>query len=529
MPKLKASKIITLVLVVCFIFSPIFAVPARAQWVVFDMNLIIKEYILDTIAWVMINHVIERIAASTVDWINSGFEGGPAYVTDPESYFKNIADQLAGEYIFSNTNLDSLCGPISAKIRLALLKNYNYISEKEWQCTLTDVTGNMEDFMGDFSKGSWDKFFEMTQKPQNNPMGAFLQAETELNLLIASRQGARGSELDWGEGFTSWRPCMARDSETGKCIVESTELSTPGSVIENQLNDVLGSGGGKLEVADEINEMVSALLNQLVSGVVGGIGRGLRGMSGPSSSGSQSLVQSLSNVTQKDQISDYFGDSPNLTAPTAEETLPPRELVEVIIVGESSSPSVQPVSPPPAVGGPLSFSPTIISTDMVGSTFYPTISGGTPPYNIQVAPNATVATASLLSNTLTVSIVGTGQTSVIIGDSSSPILTAALPILIDPPIIATFDLIVEQYVGVGLKTPVNSVSVDAGSNVSIVVSNGTDPYTAYTLPDPAIATINKVLSDTFVINGIAPGQTSVLIGDSSLSIKGVSLPITVNP
>lgn len=331
------KKIITLVLVAAFVFAPMFARKAEAQWVVIDpSNLVqniaqvIKDYGLDSLAWMIANTIIERMAASTVNWINSGFEGSPAYVTDPESYFQNMGDQIAAQYIFSNPNLNYLCGPISARIRLTLTRNY--LQEKEWQCTLTDVMGNMEDFMGDFDRGGWDKFFEMTQKPQNNPLGAYLQAENEMSLQIATRQGTKKDEANWGNGFMSWKECeqygeaipartIVVNGQTinipaspGVCIRESTK--TPGSVIQKQLDKQLGAGQDKLVVADEINEIVSALLNQLVSQVVGGIGRGLRGLSNPSPTGGSTFTTQLNTGT----TTDYFGNTQDTTI--LDQTIP---------------------------------------------------------------------------------------------------------------------------------------------------------------------------------------------------------------
>ncbi len=334
--KKSLALIITLILISSFL-NPIFARKARAQWVVFDpANFTnttldqIKSYGLDAVAWIINNIVIERISASTVNWINSGFKGSPAFVTDPAGYFADLADRSAGAFIQSNQNLNFLCSPIQSRIRLALISNYNPDPRLHWQCTLSDVSGNMEDFLDDFDRGGWDKFFELSQRPQNSPIGAYLMAENDLYSRINRDQSLKEKELNWGRGFLSFKTCTrystgtsgqtirgsntdfrynpetCENEEVGvsfdqklpdvppKCLDEKT--STPGSVIENQLNDKLGSGGRKLEAADEINEIVSALLTQLSSMVIGGIGKGLRGISQPDPSrGSRSFASELAN------------------------------------------------------------------------------------------------------------------------------------------------------------------------------------------------------------------------------------------
>lgn len=365
-----SSKIIALILIFVFSLSPIVAIRADAQWVVWDPgNFVpnvsgqIKDYGLDSVAWIIVNLVIERMAASTVNWINGGFKGSPAFITDPSKYYSDLGNKIAGQYIFSNPNLNFLCGPISARVRLALAQNY-INDNRVWQCKLTDAYGNMQDFLNDFDNGGWDKFFTMSQNPTQNPIGAYVIAQSELSAQISTRQGQKKEELSWGSGFLSYKSCarwetVAQPSGLGtivgdtvdpitgipqdtlpadtrsslerslmvdtpdgplalgdgngqKCAEERT--NTPGSVIQTKLNDVLNVGNDKLAVADEINEIVSALLTQLVNHVVGGIGKGLSGLSRPdSTNNNDSFTSQLTNRNPGDPIEGYFGEKPNTT------------------------------------------------------------------------------------------------------------------------------------------------------------------------------------------------------------------------
>ena len=109
-------------------FSPIFAEKAEAQWMTWDpgnfgVNIVtsistlsqtVKDYALDMVSYNVINMVIQKVTADTVNWINKGFQGSPAFVTDPDSYFLNLGDKIAGDYIFRNPKLNFLCGTMSA-------------------------------------------------------------------------------------------------------------------------------------------------------------------------------------------------------------------------------------------------------------------------------------------------------------------------------------------------------------------------------------------------------------------------------
>jgi hypothetical protein len=176
-------------------------------------------------------------------------------------------------------------------------------------------------------------------------------------LQIATRQGQKQTELLQGKGFLSFQKCNPGtevppldsngrsacdlaynnciknangDEQKKSCSQQSSACTnktagvapgdcadsdkttvTPGSVISDQLDKQLGLGSDKLAAADEINEIVSALLNQVISHVIGGIGSGLRGLSSPSGSGNAQSFASLLAGSTAASTTDYFGAQQN--------------------------------------------------------------------------------------------------------------------------------------------------------------------------------------------------------------------------
>ena len=214
----------------------------------------------DLVAITIAKLALEQILNATTAWINNGFEGNPAYVTDPLQFFTKIADNIAGEFI-QGSELGFLCSPFQAKIRLALARRH--AQRRQFQCTLTNVVANIEDFYNDFSQGGWDAWFVMTQNDVNNPYGAFLETQIELDERLAQALGLQNMRLSWDSGFLGWSECIREDPDTGECI-ERGPTKTPGKVIESQLENVLGSGVRQLELADEFDELVAALFSQLL-------------------------------------------------------------------------------------------------------------------------------------------------------------------------------------------------------------------------------------------------------------------------
>ncbi|MAF99136.1 MAG: hypothetical protein CMH61_00845 [Nanoarchaeota archaeon] len=263
-------------------------------------SLVIKEFLLDTIAWGIVNLLIQEMSHSIINWINSGFQGNPAFVTDFGGFLRNIADEKIGE-IIEGSDLAFLCDPLDIKFSLAL--RYATPFKKKVECTLSDVVGNIDDFInGDFGRGGWDGWIELTTKPKNNRYGAYLSSAAELEARIQFSQFEKGKVVEFGRGFLSYEKCDEgpQPQGGGPGAPINCEIVTPGSVIEKQLNSTLGLPAQRLVIADEINEIVAALIGQLLKKVITGV-RGLRGVSQRDSSGSSYLDRIRNERSGNDQ------------------------------------------------------------------------------------------------------------------------------------------------------------------------------------------------------------------------------------
>jgi hypothetical protein len=227
-----------------------------------------KELFLDGIVTSASKVIISNLTQSIVTWINSGFRGSPAFITDPERYLTDVGDQIVGNFI-AGTELGFMCEPFSLDLRIALNIDFNTTFTQRNYCRLSDVVSNSENFAkftaGDFNQGGWNSFFEISQTPSNNPLGALAVSREELAKRVARGQEIELLKLNWGEGFLSYRECLAED-QSRKCV-QYGDIQTPGSVINDQLNQSLSTGQRQLELADEFNEIVGALVGQLVQTV----------------------------------------------------------------------------------------------------------------------------------------------------------------------------------------------------------------------------------------------------------------------
>lgn len=263
-----------------------------------------KEDLLDAIAWQLANVVLQSVTSSVVNWINSGFNGSPAFVQDLSRNLTGVADAVAAEFIgqLADQLEDTpMRGTVEAIAYGYYLSTSGDAFVRQQLYTLRDVAKDDLAFtQGDFDQGGWRGWMALTQNPANNPYGSYLNAKAELDQRIGARLNERMNELLWNDGFLSWRGDCPAPADGSPVSLGSEEqcpnapIETPGSVIQAQLNATLDIPNDRLKVADEVNEIISALVSQLVM-------QALQGLStvGSSASGGSGYIDRASAEVER--------------------------------------------------------------------------------------------------------------------------------------------------------------------------------------------------------------------------------------
>lgn len=222
----------------------------------FTWQALIKDCILDAIAWAAINFILQQMLHAVAVWIESGFEGGPAFITDPEGFFTDMADIIAGEMIFGD-DLRVLCSPFQLQLQLnVLLRLFGPPAKERNYCRLSDVVTNVSNFLeGSFEDGGWPAWFTVSVTPNQNLWDAMIGAETSIGFRISSRTGTIDRELGDSRFFG------IRD-KIGKYVA-------PGKFVQESANKAFFAGQERLQVADEIDEVVSAIIGLIINEVLG--------------------------------------------------------------------------------------------------------------------------------------------------------------------------------------------------------------------------------------------------------------------
>lgn len=292
---------------------------------------------LNGLAWQVAKTTIQSITRSTVNWINSGFQGSPAFITDLQTNLNVLSDTVANNFFLALNQQTvaatgfNLTSPFQDQITAKLRENYYKATGSLLGLNQYDLQEHSADprafINGDFSQGGFNAFFSAALNPANNPFGAYMLASNALSNQIDAAQKQRQNEYIAGNGFGSWRGNCTNGqsqqaanlnsavSQTNYLLQASGQtpslsqvdssygcpIKTPGSVIESQLENNLGSGIRQLELADSINEIVGALMGQLVNQVLGP--NGLSGTSQPSAGGGASYINQATNASANNQSS----------------------------------------------------------------------------------------------------------------------------------------------------------------------------------------------------------------------------------
>lgn len=242
----------------------------------------LKDTILDGIGWALAKSILSGMVASLVDWINSGFDGSPAFVQDLQGFLLRESDEFFGEYLDSLGGFGSfVCSPFRLDVQLSLALQYELDRTNEpTACTLSGVIDNIEGFIegGSFREGGWKDWFTITAQPQTyTPYGSALSAQAGQRVQLINAQNEKVKLLEFGDGFLSGETCNEVNTPSG--TRKDCFITKPGQVISEALTLNLDSGRQTLIAADEINEVVSALLGQLANRALTGAS-GLLGLSG---------------------------------------------------------------------------------------------------------------------------------------------------------------------------------------------------------------------------------------------------------
>lgn len=219
----------------------------------------------DGVAWCIVNTVIDYIVNSTIQWANSGFKGNPAFIRNPEQFFKQLADREAASFIqelaYNKTGIN-VCAPFRVVIATGLTGSYNGLNNyaRYNSCSLSQMQQNAMQ-SGKYTITTPTDWIALT-KPQNNVYYSYISAGDELSKRVNVKRNTATFDLTINRGFLSYKKCKddgKPESRTNPC-----DTITPGSVIADSLSQTLNIPRERLVSAQKFDQMVDAVVNNLI-------------------------------------------------------------------------------------------------------------------------------------------------------------------------------------------------------------------------------------------------------------------------
>ena len=249
-----------------------------------------------SIGRLIIKMLLQKLTQSTVNWIKSGFNGGPAFVQNPSKFFGEIAKDEVLKFGLEINNPQLFpFGKVwmqntAAAFNNKFQDNAQYSLNKLISATNPDC-GTTKDgykigcdtaFSQDFSQGGWNAWTAMTQVPANNPLGFQLMADNELQQRLAgtvqSNAQATHEALQAANGFLGDERCiddpnLTRTQETEalkktpavELCPSGWQYVTPGSMVAYAAQNVMGYQSTSYFNVQDLNDAVAAITDALLS------------------------------------------------------------------------------------------------------------------------------------------------------------------------------------------------------------------------------------------------------------------------
>lgn len=267
---------------------------------------------------------IQSMTRSIVNWINSGFNGSPAFERNLGVNLQRLADAAAADFVTRLATNSTVNSPWIDRIAGTVARGYLLYTSRDRLAARLEYTlsGYVRDAAawnrGDFGQGGLNAWMSATFRCGNDPYCAEFAAQEELINLIDASLRQRVEELGWGRGFLSWRcdceesagtPSLSNPDESGSC-----NICTPGSTIESAIGITATSPLRQLEVAESIDQIIGALASQMISQVFSGGGLFTGGSSGTDTSRDQLAGTSLLATLSASFVETAQNDRTNVTA-----------------------------------------------------------------------------------------------------------------------------------------------------------------------------------------------------------------------
>jgi len=239
----------------------------------------------DSAAYFLAQLLLRALSQSIINWIKTGgINGSPLFIENFSDFFRNELDNAAGifleEYLGAQV-FSFICSPFRLQVGSLLNTTLLHRSfDRRARCTISDIVANVQNFQVDFTAGGWGGWLAFLE-PNNNAVGSYLLATDEATKRKVEAFLASSYEtLTTGGGLLAYKDCsQAPRTPDGQIDRSKCKIVSPGRVVADSLSGVITDERIRLQLADELDEIIATAIDQLLITNLtgGGGGKGLAG------------------------------------------------------------------------------------------------------------------------------------------------------------------------------------------------------------------------------------------------------------
>lgn len=224
--------------------------------------LVYKECVLDGVIAAVKEGATAELVRAEIKALTTARNGNPQYVVNLNQELGENADATFAAEINSN-NAAVMCTPFQNKARTAIARSYWNNTRKTnsaYACSLPGDAAAQQAFItGDFSKGGIAGLLKLAD-PANNPLGAYYERQDEIHATLVRSDAILREQLQYANGIY---PQFDQNPDP-----LARRVVTPGFIIGQTAQQLLGSGFRQLENATEIDQIVGSLFSGLATRVL---------------------------------------------------------------------------------------------------------------------------------------------------------------------------------------------------------------------------------------------------------------------
>lgn len=218
-----------------------------------------KEFVQDPNAYQARLKAITETTSTLLKEMNEN----PGHIVNLELYLHNANVSVIGQ-ISEELNDGAMCEEFKQEVIVAVLKKFQYENE-----TTIGNQGSCDLDTGEDSEGlsALERIFAVSRNIENSTPGAYLATQQRVNEQLQEREENLLRQADWGSGYIGVINCGDKSDPPPPIggIRDRCTVTTPGSIVSQQVAKILQTPLDTLINADEIDEVQSELFTKLAT------------------------------------------------------------------------------------------------------------------------------------------------------------------------------------------------------------------------------------------------------------------------